>query len=440
MLAQQEALMDSIQRLRHYAYEAGNLRSGDRQVVVMEERIIRVAPVSEVIYLPAYSPTVVYGSHWRPSRYHYRVYEQPESYWYPSGYAPSNLVSFGLGVAIGYALWADCDWHGRRIGYHGRGRYHGDRDRYPDRDRGHDDRRHDDQRGHDRDRDGDRGRDRDRHQDWSDFTVWQHNPDHRQGVRYRDLSTEQKYEMIRRAHQDRRKEEDRDPSKSRDRDPSRDDKGRDDKRSGDKGKDDKGREDQERRRQEIERVRKNLLDEVNDAPQNPPDPPSVLPEQPPLEHPHGRAPLDAKEPKGRDRGPDRQEQRREEQRDQRHGGAPVAIPEPRSEQRREERRELREQREAQRQERLDRLRQGLEGQGGDAGAGATGQEEWRRAVQERVRQAPTEAGRESPGAPPASPQGVTGKGGGADHRETGKGKEKKGDKEKKRDDEAAGQP
>jgi hypothetical protein len=72
VLAQQKETMDAIQRLRAKAQTAGNLKSTEQQKVIVEEvappqqqTIIRIEPASpEVIYVPTYNPTVVYGA-WR---------------------------------------------------------------------------------------------------------------------------------------------------------------------------------------------------------------------------------------------------------------------------------------------------------------------------------------------------------------------------------------
>jgi hypothetical protein len=281
VLAQQEEVMEVIQQMRRYAYDAGNLGSSERQVVVVEERIIRVSPVTEVIYLPAYNPVVVYGSRWQPHGHRYRVYDAPPAYWYPSGYAASNVVAFGLGVAVGSTIWADCDWHGRRIGHqrhydrHDGGSHGGGPDPHDDR----------------RPNDGSRDRDRDRR----DFEPWQHNPTYRQGVRYRDLSTERKYDAIRRANKDRPKGVDPDEARGYDR----------------------PRGAEQRREEQLDRFRRNLKDDNSnpliEVPPGRPDPrgsegqqdrgqdrgqdrssvrpadaPAVGRGEPPEERPHGR--------------------------------------------------------------------------------------------------------------------------------------------------------
>jgi hypothetical protein len=71
-LAQQQDVMDTVQGLRARADAAGNLKTTDQQVVRTEvqgsQKIYVVeSPKPEVIYVPTYNPTVVYGSWWYPT-------------------------------------------------------------------------------------------------------------------------------------------------------------------------------------------------------------------------------------------------------------------------------------------------------------------------------------------------------------------------------------
>jgi hypothetical protein len=56
----------------------------------------------EVIYVPTYSPTVVYGG-WSYPYYYYPPMYAP----YPPG---AGFVSFAFGVAVGGAIWGNCNW------------------------------------------------------------------------------------------------------------------------------------------------------------------------------------------------------------------------------------------------------------------------------------------------------------------------------------------
>ena len=105
-LAQQQDVMDTVQGLRARADAAGNLQTTEQQVVRTEvqgsQKIYVVESAKpEVIYVPTYSPTVVYGSWWYPTP-PYAVY--PPAYVYPPG------LAFATGVVVGAAIWGACNW------------------------------------------------------------------------------------------------------------------------------------------------------------------------------------------------------------------------------------------------------------------------------------------------------------------------------------------
>ena len=108
-LAQQKEVMASVQSLRAKAAEAGNLKSSEQQVVTTQVQsgqttYIIESPKPEVIYVPTYNPTVVYGA-WPYPTPPYAVY--PPAYVYPPG------LAFATGVVVGAAIWGNCNWgHG----------------------------------------------------------------------------------------------------------------------------------------------------------------------------------------------------------------------------------------------------------------------------------------------------------------------------------------
>jgi hypothetical protein len=108
-LAQQSAVMATIQTLRVRAQAAGYLQSTPQQIVVPEPQAIRIEPVTpQIIYVPVYDPTVVYGPWWAPA--------YPPYYWYPPGYVVGASVwSFGVGLIVGSALWGGFDWHRHNV-------------------------------------------------------------------------------------------------------------------------------------------------------------------------------------------------------------------------------------------------------------------------------------------------------------------------------------
>jgi hypothetical protein len=103
-LAQKTELMDTIQRMRGKAYDSGNLKTTEQQVVTQQsDKIIVIQPADpEVIYVPTYSPTVVYGGWSYPSYYYPPMYYPP-----PYGY---GAMAFTVGVVWGAAIWGGCNW------------------------------------------------------------------------------------------------------------------------------------------------------------------------------------------------------------------------------------------------------------------------------------------------------------------------------------------
>lgn len=146
-LARQDAVMDTVQALRARAQAAGTLHTTPQQQVSAEQGDIVITPTApDVVYVPYYDPTVVYGAWWWP--------ERPPMVWLPGEYmAPyggvtiAGGIAFGLGVALVDTLFIEAwpDWRGHRVNLiHGPG--------------------------------GPRG----------PATVWSHDPAHRHGVAYRD--------------------------------------------------------------------------------------------------------------------------------------------------------------------------------------------------------------------------------------------------------------
>jgi Protein of unknown function (DUF3300) len=106
-LEQQKEVMDAVQRLRAKAQAAGNLQTTEQQKVIVEEKVIKIESASpQVVYVPTYNPTVVYGA------WPYPAY--PPYPWYPPGYAfGASMLAFGTGVALGAAwgyAWGGANW------------------------------------------------------------------------------------------------------------------------------------------------------------------------------------------------------------------------------------------------------------------------------------------------------------------------------------------
>jgi hypothetical protein len=96
-LAQQQAVMDTVQNLRQKASAAGNLTSNDQIRVDQQGQSIAIEPTNpQVVYVPYYNPTVMYGPWWWPA--------YPPVYWAPwPGYfiGPRFGVGFAWGIGIG---------------------------------------------------------------------------------------------------------------------------------------------------------------------------------------------------------------------------------------------------------------------------------------------------------------------------------------------------
>jgi uncharacterized membrane protein YgcG len=153
-LAQQKDLMGAVQRLRAKAYAAGNLKSGKEQTIKVEQQegatVYIIEPADpQVVYVPTYNPTVVYGP------WPYPAY--PPYYYYPPGYVAGPVFVFSVGIIIGSALWGGCHWGGGGNVYIN-------------------------------------------HRTYNNFNRtnirddnWEHKPEHRKGAQYRDTATQQRF-------------------------------------------------------------------------------------------------------------------------------------------------------------------------------------------------------------------------------------------------------
>lgn len=112
-LAQQEDVLAAVQVLRKRAQDEGNLESNEHITYSEEEVITETGSTrtvfvaepanTEVVYVPTYDPTVVYGTWPYPS--------YPPYYYYPPGYnLARGIFWFSVGYAIGNNLWGGCNW------------------------------------------------------------------------------------------------------------------------------------------------------------------------------------------------------------------------------------------------------------------------------------------------------------------------------------------
>jgi len=110
-LADQKAVMTTIQSLRAKAQAAGNLKTTPEQTVKTEQQsgqtvYIIESSKPETVYVPTYDPAVVYGSWWYP---------YPPYTMYPPGYVYAPGVAFAAGIIVGAAIWGNCNWGGNEI-------------------------------------------------------------------------------------------------------------------------------------------------------------------------------------------------------------------------------------------------------------------------------------------------------------------------------------
>src|SRR5215467_2650214 len=107
-LAQQNDVMDAVQRMRKKAQGSGNLKSSEQQKVetktVESKEVIVIQQASpQVVYVPSYDPVVVYGT---------PAYPYPPLYYPPPGYYAAGMaISFGIGVAMGAAWGGGWGWN-----------------------------------------------------------------------------------------------------------------------------------------------------------------------------------------------------------------------------------------------------------------------------------------------------------------------------------------
>jgi hypothetical protein len=168
-LADQKKVLDTIQSLRAKAQASGNLQTTKEQTIIVEEKIIKIEPANpQVVYVPTYNPTVVYGA------WPYPAY--PPYAYYPPGYVASSMMWFGAGMAMGAAwgyAWGNANWNGGDVDIDV------DRNTNINRNINRDQAK---QKLQERGQVNQKGQGK-----------WQHNPEHRKGISYRDQGTAQKF-------------------------------------------------------------------------------------------------------------------------------------------------------------------------------------------------------------------------------------------------------
>ena len=153
VLAQQPDVMDAIQRLRTKAYDNKKLVTTKQQKVSVQtqesKQVVVIEPAEPgTMYVPYYEPATVYGA-WPYTEY------PPYYFGYPS-YIGAGVIAAGLAFGAGWAI-------GRWGNYWGGGCNWGNRNVYVN------------------------------HRTTNIGNGWQHNPAHRQGVRYNNANVQQRF-------------------------------------------------------------------------------------------------------------------------------------------------------------------------------------------------------------------------------------------------------
>lgn len=210
VLSQEKALTDTIQRLRRAADKTGALASNPQQRVEKAGDTIVIQPAQpQTVYVPVYDPDKVYGQSAPPAtRYYPDAYADASASYaerFPSGTATTasasdtsyeGAIGFGAGALVGGLLTAAIMWDNNdsdRIYYGGPGAYGGgaywSQPNYWNDNGWRNPSNIQINRNVDLDR-GDIAID-------NDVRQWQHNPERRGGVRYRDQATEQRFAAAR---------------------------------------------------------------------------------------------------------------------------------------------------------------------------------------------------------------------------------------------------
>jgi hypothetical protein len=168
VLAQQQEVLAAIQTLRKQAQATGTLKSTEQQTVSAEEQSIVIQPADpQVVYVPAYNPSVVYGTWPYPSYPPY--YYPPSPTLYPYGGALATGLAFAAGVAIVGSMWGwgNTNWGNNSINVN--------HNSYNNINRGNINRGHASQLP-------------------AGGNNWRHDPAHRGGVAYRDQGSRQAFQ------------------------------------------------------------------------------------------------------------------------------------------------------------------------------------------------------------------------------------------------------
>jgi len=97
---QPKGVMAAVQHQRQLAQQLGNLKTTPQQSVIVSGSTIQIVPASpQVIYVPIYSPSVIYTQ--------------------PATYQTSPMLAFGAGFAMGSWMSSSVNWNTSSVVYYG---------------------------------------------------------------------------------------------------------------------------------------------------------------------------------------------------------------------------------------------------------------------------------------------------------------------------------
>jgi len=171
-LDQQGEVMDTVQRLRAKAQAAGNLKDTEEESVTAEDGDIEIEPAQpDVVYVPVYDPTEIYGPWWYPAF--------PPFFFLPSSGMVIGFhgrMGFGRGIGVGRSwghAWGHWDWRNHHLNVN-------------------------------TDRHININRNIDIAATNIQTTRWQHDASHRKGISYRNEATRQRYGQLAKGAETRR--------------------------------------------------------------------------------------------------------------------------------------------------------------------------------------------------------------------------------------------
>lgn len=212
VLSQMQDLVDAIQKLRREAELAGNLKSNDMQRVEKAGETIVIQPASaETVYVPTYDPAQVYGQTTPPATQYYPAVYTDAAYGYAATQPTATtvvttensynegLIGFGAGALVGGLLTAAILWddHDDHIYWGGAGRWGGgsywSQPNYWNNNGWRSANNININRDIDRNRVNTGDININKGISGNEINRWNHNPERRGGVRYRDQTTQARF-------------------------------------------------------------------------------------------------------------------------------------------------------------------------------------------------------------------------------------------------------